>query len=220
MRNLLPEWIWPRLDPETRQEIVTHTLKSQEMYEEIEQINWEAQNQIALEEARRLFDAEQERRRGADTKAGIYLAAVTALIPVLASVLPNLWKDDMNKVFACSSITLFAIALIYLLRAGLWAFRTIKVSKFVQLGPTNLIEGWKTNNPEQYLVRTLLKAVAYNYDGTNMKVTYIMMTHQFLIRSFLFFVVFLAFQSLWPIGAWTVTQINGLSPSPIKLRWL
>lgn len=36
-------------------------------------------SEVALQESRRLFDAEVDRRKAADAKVGIYLAAITAL---------------------------------------------------------------------------------------------------------------------------------------------
>jgi hypothetical protein len=202
--KLIPEWLWPRLDPPSSQQAIDQQRRLASLKEKVKQGVWTEQSDVALEEARRLFDAEQERRRGADSKAGIYLAAITALIPVLASLLPNLWGNEIGKAFAGLSLLVFVCALIYLLRAGLWAFGTIKISGFSQLGPSDIAESWNSKNPEEQLAKHLLQSVIFNFDRTNKKLSCIKMSHEYLLRAFFCFVAFLTIQAVWPISAWAV----------------
>jgi len=215
MPRIIPEWLWPRLENPSAQQVVEQEKRVQTLHEKVKQGDWSEHSEVALEEARRLFDAEQERRRGADNKAGIYLAAVTALIPVLASVLPNLWDDGLDKVLASVSLLVFAGALIYLLRAGLWAFNTIKISKFSQLGPSDIAISWETKNPQQQLAKQLLQSVIFNMEGTNSKVTCIKMTHAFLLRSFFSFVALLAIQAIWPMATWGIDTLYAKILDPL-----
>lgn len=206
MARLMPEWLWPRLDPLSVEQMLDQDRRKQSRNEKVRNAEWAQHAEVAIEEARRLFDAEQERRRGADNKAGIYLAAITALIPVLASVLPALWKDDIDKVFAGVSLLIFAAALSYLLRAGLWAFNTLRVSGFSQLDPVDIVESGE-GNPQQHLGKRLLQCVCLNMEGTNKKVSCIKMTHEFLLRSFLSFVAFVSVQAIWPGSAWALERL-------------
>lgn len=217
MKMPVLEWLWPRLQKQTEIEAVASITELKETHDDIKSSDWGSFSDVALEEARRLFDAEQDRRRGSDTKAGIYLAAITALVPVLASVLPSLWKDDMNKFYAAISIIFFCSALIYLFRAGLWAFRTLSISTFALLGPAELVKAARDKKSGDYLVRQLLHAVTVNFSGTNQKVSSIKMTHAYLIRSFVCFVVFLTFQSLWPVGVWVFSGVEAKFWPQVKL---
>ncbi|RFQ21868.1 hypothetical protein D0N87_23680, partial [Pseudomonas sp. ATCC 13867] len=147
----------------------------------------EKDSDAALEEARRIYDAELERSRGADTKAGIYLAAITALVPVLASLLGNLWGEKTPALLGCLSLVVFALSMLYLVRAGGWAFKTLKVSVSNQTSPKDISVSWDKPNPKQELAKRLCRAVIANYRGVNAKVLCIKMAHQFLLRAFLTF---------------------------------
>ncbi|VXB28287.1 conserved membrane hypothetical protein [Pseudomonas sp. 8BK] len=206
MFRILPESLWPRLEPLTVDQLLDQDRRKQARIEKIKGSTWGSHAEVAIEEARRLFDAELERRRGADNKAGIYLAAITALIPVLASVLPGLWKAD-DKIFSGVSLVVFAVALSYLFRSGLWAFNTLRVSGFSQLDPVDLIGSGENGDLLHHLVKRLLLCVSVNLDGTNKKVSYIKMTHEFLLRSFLSFVTFLSVQAIWPGAMWALKTL-------------
>tara|TARA_R100001369_G_scaffold4961_6_gene13956 strand:- start:16962 stop:17606 length:645 start_codon:yes stop_codon:yes gene_type:complete len=207
--KLIPQWLWPRLTLSSQHEWL------QSERDKVNQGSWLEKNDVALEEARRLFDAEQERRRGADSKAGLYLAAITALMPILATILPRLWDDQINKALAGTLLGIFIFALIYLMRAGLWALKTIKTSAAAQLGAGDIAETFSSDRPEEQLVKHLLSAVIYNYNGTNQKISCIKMTHEYLLRAFFCFVAFLAVQAVWPVAAWAVSRIHNEIVAPL-----
>ena len=153
----------------------------------------------------------------ADAKAGIYLAAITALIPVLVSLLPTLWSDKSNKWLGCLGLFIFVWAVAYLLRAGAWAFRTLQVAGFAQLGPGELVKSWNKRTPKAALAKQLSSAVLYNYPLVNRKVSGIKMTHEYLLRAFLSFTILLVLQVMWPVGTWVVDEGQKLiSPNPLS----
>lgn len=63
------------MEPLTVDQLLDQDRRKQARIEKIKGSTWGSHTEVAIEEARRLFDAELERRRGADNKAGIYLAA-------------------------------------------------------------------------------------------------------------------------------------------------
>ncbi|WP_278348041.1 hypothetical protein [Stutzerimonas kunmingensis] len=215
MPKLAPEWLWPRLtlssgsadSPQKR------WLKSEQ--EKVDQASWTDKTEVALEEARRLFDAEHERRRGADSKAGLYLAAITALMPILAAILPGLWDEQISRGLRGTLLAIFICALLYLMRAGLWALKTIKTTAAAQLGAGDIAASLNSSKPEEKLVKQLLSAVIYNYTGTNQKISCIKMTHEFLLRAFFCFVAFLAVQAVWPAAAWAIGRIHNEIITPL-----
>lgn len=209
MPKLIPEWLWPRLTLSTQPPADSpqhQWLQSQR--DKVNQGTWLGKSDVALEEARRLFDAEQERRRGADSKAGLYLAAITALMPILAAVIPELWGEQKSKTLAGILLGIFIFALIYLMRAGLWALQTIKTSAAAQLGAGDIADSFSSVRPEEKLVKQLLRAVIYNYNGTNQKISCIKMTHEYLLRAFFCFVAYLAVQAVWPAAVWVGIRIQ------------
>ncbi|MBP5089925.1 hypothetical protein HUS91_31110 [Pseudomonas chlororaphis] len=202
------DWFWPILEPLSIDQQRDDDKLTQSIKTSIINGNWSESSDAALEEARRLFDAEVDRRKGADAKAGIYLAAITALIPVLVSLLPNLWGDKINKVLGFISLIVFTGAVAYLLTAGAWAFRTLKVAGFAQIGPGEVADCWKKPLPTVQLAKQLARAALYNYPLGNRKVDGIKMTHEYLLRAFLSFTLLMVIQITWPVGAWVVEEIT------------
>ncbi|MCQ2996545.1 hypothetical protein NLO95_20790, partial [Pseudomonas syringae] len=111
--SLLLGRLWPRLVEMAPEQKVENDEWMRELATSVRQGNWSKDSEVALDEARRLFDAEIDRRKGADAKAGIYLAAITALIPVLVSLLPTLWSDKGSKVLGLALLFIFAWAVAY-----------------------------------------------------------------------------------------------------------
>ncbi|WP_224770984.1 hypothetical protein [Pseudomonas sp. FEN] len=91
------------------------------------------------------------------------MAAITALIPVLVSLLPTLWSDKSSRWLGCIGLLIFAWAVAFLLRAEAWAFRTLQVAGFAQLCPEELASRWKKSSPKAALAKQLASTVIYNY---------------------------------------------------------
>jgi hypothetical protein len=203
-------WLWPVLVEMTPDDKAENDQWMRGMASSVKEGNWSKDSDVALDEARRLFDAEVDRRKGADAKAGVYLAAITALIPVLVSLLPTLWNDTASKVLGLALLFIFAWAVAYLLRAGGWAFKTLKVSGFTQLGPGELASSWKKADPRERLAKQLSLAVLTNYPLVNKKIDGIKMTHEYLLRAFLSFSLLMVVQAAWPFGVWLVEVVQKL----------
>lgn len=209
--------MWPNLVPLTSEEQVEDDERARLLASSVQASNWSKESEVVLEESRRLFDAEVDRRKGADAKAGIYLAAITALIPVLVSLLPTLWSDKSSKWLGCLGLFIFVWAIAYLLRAGAWAFRTLQVAGFAQLGPGELVKSWNKKTPKAALAKQLSSAVLYNYPLVNRKVSGIKMTHEYLLRAFLSFTILLVLQVMWSFGTWVVDEGHKLmNPNPLS----
>lgn len=211
------ELFWPTLAPPTPEQVVANDQMRAGWKASVNNGNWDLQSEIALEEARRMYDAEQERRRGADTKAGVYLAAVTALIPVLVSLLPTLWSDKISKALGALSLAVFALAVAYVLRAGYSAFCVLRVSNAHTVGAGDISRCWSTQQPAASLAKSIAIKVIENYPGNNAKVSHIKLAHDYLLRAFFVFTVLLAVQALWPCAAWVIEEVAKLvAPEAIR----
>ncbi|HCT6673933.1 TPA: hypothetical protein OT555_003335 [Pseudomonas aeruginosa] len=214
MPKLIPEWLWPRLTLSTTADSAQQRWLREEQ-DKVDQGYWADISDVALEEARRLFDAEHERRRGADSKAGLYLAAITTLMPILASILPGLWDKQISTCQRGVQLGILLLALLFLMRAGLWALKTIKISASTVVTPGDIADSFNSDGAEECLAKKLLSAVIQNYTGTNQKITCIKMTHEFLLRAFFSFLAFLAVQASWPAAVWSVGWIYNELISPM-----
>lgn len=213
------EFLWPILERPAIAEVQSEGAAVRELHLSIQQGDWTLGADVALDEARRLFDAEAERRRSADTKAGIYFAAITALVPVLTSLIPSIWSDKASATFAVTSLLIFAVAVCYLVKAGLWAFHTLKVSRFNQVHSSDLARIAGSSESRVALAKEITKAVTSNYSLVNEKVTCIKMTHEFLLRAFLTFALLMVVQGLWPpvTSAIDWAKKKALPNAPISL---
>jgi hypothetical protein len=220
MKNIR-EFLWPILEKPTAAEIQREGAAVRELQLSIQQDDWTLGADVALDEARRLYDAEAERRRSADTKAGIYFAAITALVPVLTSLIPSIWNDKASATFAVTSLLIFALAVCYLVKAGLWAFHTLKVSRFHQVHSSDLARIVGGSDSRVALAKEITQAVTANYSLVNEKVTCIKMTHEFLLRAFLTFALLMVVQGLWPPVTsafdWAKKKAQPSAPIPLMM---
>lgn len=72
-------WVWPTLTPLSLGQQAEDVEWKQGIAASVKAGDWSTDSDVVLDESRRLFDAEVDRRKGADAKAGIYLAAITTL---------------------------------------------------------------------------------------------------------------------------------------------
>ncbi|WP_246881749.1 MULTISPECIES: hypothetical protein [unclassified Pseudomonas] len=211
--------LWPILEKPSAAEIQGEkdAIAKQQLL--IQKGDWTLGADVALDEARRLYDAEAERRRSADTKAGIYFAAITALVPVLTSLIPSIWSDKASAPFAITSLLIFALAVCYLVKAGLWAFHTLKVSRFHQVHSSDLVRIANSSESRAALAKEITQAVNANYSLVNEKVTCIKMTHEFLLRAFFAFALLMAVQGVWPPVTsaidWAKKRVQPNTPIPL-----
>ncbi|MHC3823263.1 hypothetical protein [Pseudomonas sp. G3-19] len=219
--NRIREFVWPILEKQTVAEAQALSDSESKLRASIQQDNWSPGAAVALDEARRLYDAEAERRRSADTKAGIYFAAITALVPVLTSLIPSIWNDKASAIFSGASLLIFALAICYLVNAGLWAFHTLRVSQFNQIHSSDLVRLAGSSESPTTLIKEITLAIHLNYPLVNEKVTCIKMTHVFLLRAFLTFALLMVIQGLWPPVTtafdWAKKKYLPSNPAPVVM---
>ena len=172
--------------------------------DQIKEAQWVPIDSI-LEEARRLTLQEQGRIKSTDTKAMIYLGALTAFVPLFASL-----TDEFSSSFQefenwqiLILVILFTITMLYLLAAGYWAFKTIQVRGFYRVDVDQLIQLNGSEQIDVALCKEILKSIRKNRDKVNNKVTSLIMAHEFLKRIFvsiillLIWIGYVAFSLLW-----------------------
>ncbi|APG93439.1 hypothetical protein SAMCFNEI73_pB0242 (plasmid) [Sinorhizobium americanum] len=155
---------------------------------------WDKNPEIALESARALNEQETERKRSSESKASIYLAVIAAIFPVLVSLPKDLYGEelpDMSPGWQTVLLGLFVLGVIYLVRSGIWAFRTLAVSTHNRIDATDIVHLWGEPDANSALIRDLLVTTRMNRDEVNAKVAYIKMAHAFLLRTFIAFAILL-----------------------------
>jgi hypothetical protein len=199
MCDRIIEFFWPRLEPLTTTQETAKAARDQQNETYIRSLKPKKQAAVALDEARRLSDAENERRRSADQKATTYLAFVAAILPLILTVTTAFWDKKAGNVPLWLNISLLIVAVLYTLRAGKWAFEVLKVTASHRLGASDFDKAWKQTDPTIHLTQSILQTIRLNETGTNEKVSGIKMTHAFLFRAFIAFFLLLAVNILWPV---------------------
>lgn len=194
----IKEFFWPVLEKLSDDEKNKEAESLERDLSKIKANTWNDSCELALNEAKKLNELEEQRRASADSKAAIYLAAITALAPVLTSLIPGaITKFEGSKFIDGLSFVIFIYALINLLRAALWAFDTLKVSASHRVDVKELTDIW-SGDEKKYEIKLIianLSCVRRNRKGVNLKVTCIKMTHALLLRIFIAFFLLLLIQS-------------------------
>jgi len=194
----LREWVWPQLEmpPDIRTAQVGASIRGDRGT--IDAAVFDVANiDVLIEEARRLNDAENARRSGADTRASTYLAIVGVLAPVLFSLAPVAATTDGGWQQTTLSLVLLIAAGAYLMQCGIWCFRVLRVSRFARVDAMDLVQYGAETDPRPLLIRQLLNCVCYNRAGVNEKVTGIKMAHEFGLRALVTFVLAIMVRAAW-----------------------
>lgn len=192
------DFLWPLLAPPSPGDKEREREGLRNDIEKIRSNNWGKDIDVLIEEARRLHDLENDRRKTADTKAGIYLAAVGAIAPIYASLASSPTENGYSNTVFFVYVFLLFISFAYLFSSGLWAFRALKVSTSTRVDIQELLSATKKNNPKESLVKDLLISSRSNRKNVNDKVTKVKMTDAFLIRTFFSLTTLLLMQGLHP----------------------
>ena len=190
------ELVWPRLtesvdDKERREDSLKRDIAA------IKATIWKKE---VLDQARSLDQEEKDRKQVADTKASVYLAVIAAIVPILSSLGADFFVTGFTTLSpAHQAVTLFLFILgtSYFMASGLWAFRTLAVSVHHRVDVTELLDVNKEMKTEEALIRNILLATRRNRDGVNKKISYIVMTYKFLIRTFIVFTLLILVMVLW-----------------------
>ena len=152
---------------------------------------------VLIEEARRLMDAENARRAGADARATTYLAIVGVLIPLVAALAPTVVNNRTGDLRTFVSLGLLLMVGAYLLRCGIWAFEVLKVSTAARVDAIDLIELWRDDDPRVELAKRLLYCVRWGRGEVNDKITGIKMAHAYGVRALAMFVFAMLLRAAW-----------------------
>lgn len=189
--------VWPTLEAETDDEKRKASDCKKHDIDTIQSATINADEDVLIEEARRLADAEQDRRKITEGKAAVYLAFVGVLAPILATIVPDAIRPGTNWVKPMLTLVLFIGAGAYLFRCGRWAFKAIKVGASSHLDAVDLARSWNAPDHKAALARDILKCVRLNRAGVNDKVTAIKLAHEHATRALLAFVAALLVRSGW-----------------------
>jgi len=188
------DFFWPRLSRPTVAQIEERARLQEQDLQLVKGAKWDKHPEIALECAKALNEQETERKKSSEGKASIYLAVIAAIFPVLVSLPKDLYGDklpEMGTGWQAVLLGLFVLGVTYLVRCGIWAFRTLAVSTHNRIDATDIVRLWGESNANDALIRDLLITTRMNRDGVNAKVAYIKMAHAFLLRTFIAFATLL-----------------------------
>lgn len=202
--------IWPTLEYPTDAEKARLADRRKSNLDEIDAAVLAADEDTLIEEARRLGDAETDRRKTAETKAAIYLTVVGVLAPILATIAPEALEPRNGWFRLIATLTLFLTTGAYLLKAGVWAMRALVVSSSSHQDPGDLIRLWAGAARKSGLAKALMADVLRNREGINIKVTAVIMAQHFVVRAFVMFILAMLVRSGWKPVAAVVEQMGNL----------
>jgi len=192
------DFFWPSLTPPSsteQDEIKQEELAAQEA---IKKVDWTSELSLAMQEAHRIASEEEGRLKSVESKATNLLLFIGALIPLLTYLETATLDAKIITIPIWPSLALLAIAVVYFVKASLWAFRTINVGNYHRVYSADLVEGWSSKEDvrNDLVVRTLT-ATRLNQETINSKVSSLKMTHAFLLRAIIVLSALLLLQVLF-----------------------
>ncbi|MGH6966610.1 MAG: hypothetical protein ACREE0_19180, partial [Phenylobacterium sp.] len=188
--------VWPVLNRNLTQE-AQDAEAAKATIAHVRATNWGSNIPMVLVEAQKLAETEADRRRSADNKAAIYLAAVAAIVPLLASTETVFWDNSVETAPRALAVPVLILALLYLSAAALWAVRTLRVSGIGRVDVETFLEPRGRGGLGNHLANEHLAAAMHNRAGTNQKITYLKMSHEFILRAAVTFAALLALEASW-----------------------
>ncbi len=193
----LTDFFWPTLEKPTPAEVEDDDSSERSDIEAARNGGWAQCPELALEEARRLADSEEDRRRTTEGKASTYLLFAAAFAAALIPFLPGILEGKTGSAPRWLIAIILVVAALYLMAAGIWAFRTLRVGTYHRLDVAELAHIWRHKNPRRALIREALVLARMNYHAVNEKVSCLKMSHEFMARSFLAFGILIAIEAGW-----------------------
>lgn len=188
------EFFWPILEPGDEAE---EARILQMDLDRIQTAPVPVEADLLIEEARRLLDAESDRRKSAEARANTYLAIAGVLIPLVAAAMPSALQRPADAAMTTVSLGLVLLAGAYLLQSARWAFRCLEVGVSARVDAIDLFNIWRSNERKTELARNHLKCVRSDRKRVNYKVTCVKMAHAFAIRAFAVFLIAMATRFAW-----------------------
>lgn len=183
MLTLLRDLFWPVLEDWDSNELAEIRNSNGDEVAEILSANFECELTILVEEARRMYDGEEDRRRTAEAKATNLLIVAGALVPLLTYLMSNVQSLAIKSAVTYWIMPLIVMSGAYLVAVGFWSLRCIRVGGFHKIYTTDLVSIWNSEeNVASSLVKMVLKSVRLNQGLINDKISALKMAHAFLFR--------------------------------------
>ncbi|MER9338949.1 hypothetical protein NKJ06_34490 [Mesorhizobium sp. M0293] len=208
MRKVI-DFFWPTSERPTPEERRQATQKIEEQIAHIDQMDWGGDTDTALEEARRLVDSDEARRRTAEARATTFLLLIGALTPVVTFLGGFSWMTGDDSTLRLVAFVLLSIGICYLFSAGRWSLKTIQVGVFYDVHVSDIVKIWENKEVKQNLLRHILQSVVRNRDANNFKITCIKIAHMFVLRAILIFSAFLLLPMAWDLVSKIAASFTG-----------
>ncbi|KSV80390.1 hypothetical protein N183_17515 [Sinorhizobium sp. Sb3] len=199
MRELV-DVVWPTIAGQTPAEVLARDAKDAADVVTIRAANWDNDNELALTQAKSLWDVEKERRTSAETKASMYLAAIAAVVPIALPLCTSFYAEKFVKLTASLQVVTFALfvaSTAYLVGAAWWAFRTFRVMAHHRVDAIDYANIWGKPDRKSQLVAELLVATRLNRHMVNWKTTCVRQSHEFILRALVTFISLVVIIVAW-----------------------
>ena len=212
----LTDIVWPTLERVSPIDLVESHQGKLDDLTAIKNGRWVTYPEVALEEARRLSAAEEERARSSEGKASTYLLMIAALIALLTYLENAVWDSKFGTAPKFVTLPILSIAVAYMAGAGFWAFRTVTVKVFHRVDATDLVRIWQKSDEHllSALTAEILSTVRLNREAVNSRVSALRMAHTFMLRGFFSFAILVVVAAGW--GVWRETHPSQVPTSSVS----
>jgi hypothetical protein len=185
MRDLIwriLETIWPTPETVPQSQRDAMRLAEDQDVQRINNTSFAADRTLAIAQAHRIEQDEEDRRRTADAKASNFLLVLAALVPLLTYLETSIWEAKVGTAPRPISLLVLFIAIAYLAAAAFWALKTISGGVYHRIGVGDLVTEIAQKHPKENLAKQTLINARRNQNVINSKVSRVKMTHEFMLR--------------------------------------
>jgi hypothetical protein len=171
----LRELFWPRLEGEASQNQSAGASPALTLSDDCLDKAFELQL--------KLFDAEDERRKGIESKAALFIGTISVTSSVVVGASALLITNNAYSLQIKLSVLLSCVLSIYTVRTVWYSVKALERRVYANLGFDDIGNGFNKNDYLKKLIVTVEKAVRINQDATNAKMDFLTLAQEYYKRA-------------------------------------
>lgn len=169
------EFVWPMLEGEASQNQAISVDPVVSLSDDCLEDAFKLQN--------KLFDAEDDRRKGIESKAALFIGTISVTSSVVVATSALLISNNAYSVQIRISVLLSCILSIYTVTTVWYSVKSLERRAYANLDFDDITVGSNKNEYFKKLIIALEKAIRINQDSTNDKMSYLTLAQLFYKRA-------------------------------------
>lgn len=179
------ELVWPLLEKESDNNIAVENTEEQsekpgeEYIVKIEEDNLD----LALQLQTKIYQEEEERRKGTESKAALFMGALSVANTIIIGANTMIWGKDIPGVVIKTFVIISILLAVYSIRTVWFSVKVLERGAFHVLGNSEVNMAGDKNEYRKEIIRKFMILIKNNEKLINMKVTNLAMAQAYYKRA-------------------------------------